>query len=432
LQIADCGLRIELRFESAIRNPQSAIRNPKMNVLTFTSLWPNGEKPNLGVFVKHRAVALAQQPNVESLRVVAPVPYFPKQVTFDFVPAHWRQMARIAGRETIAGLETWHPRFFNPPKVGMRWYGRWMARGAEAVVRKLYGEKRFDLIDAHYIYPDGDAAVRLGERLGVPVCVTARGTDINLYSRLPHIRPLIQHTLQHAQGIIAVSAALKERMVELGIKPEKIAVIRNGIDPQVFYRCDQTTARQQLGLNAVDKILVTVSALVPLKGIDRLIGAMQLIVQTQPRARLYVLGAGPERAALTAQIAALGLQQHVFLKGAQLQTSLPAWYTAADIFCLASEREGCPNVVIEALACGTPVVASAVGGIGELLPDERFGLLVPASEAKAEGLAQRLSKALAWDWRRDVIAAQGGARNWRAVAEEVLAYWTACAGNARR
>lgn len=397
-----------------------------MNVLTFTTLWPNGEKPNLGIFVKHRAVALAQQLSVESLRVVAPVPYFPKQLAFDFVPTHWRQMARIAEREAIAGLETWHPRFFNPPKVGMRWYGRWMARGTEAVVRELYAKRRFDLVDAHYVYPDGDAAVRLGEALGVPVCVTARGTDINLFSRLPHIRPLIQRTLQRAQGIIAVSAALKERMVELGIDAEKIAVIRNGIDPQVFYYRDQHTARQQLGLHSADKILVTVSALVPLKGIDRLIGAMKLVVQTQPQARLYVLGEGPERAALTAQIAALGLQRHVFLKGAQPQTELPDWYAAADVFCLASEREGCPNVVIEALACGAPVVASAVGGIGELVAAGRFGFLVPELEANAGGLAQRLEQALATVWQREVIAAHGGARDWVNVAREVQAYWTAC------
>ncbi len=396
-----------------------------MNVLTFTTLWPNGERPNLGVFVKHRAVALAQQPDVESLRVVAPAPYFPKQLAFDFVPAQWRQMAAIAEQETIAGLATFHPRFFNPPKVGMRWYGRWMARGALPLLRRLHAERPLDLIDAHYVYPDGEAAVRLGAALGVPVCVTARGTDINLFARLPHIRPLIQRTLQRAQGIIAVSAALKARMVELGVEADKIAVIRNGVDRQVFHWREQTAARQQLGLNAADKILVTVSALVPLKGIDRLIGAMRLVIQTQPQARLYVLGEGPERAALTTQSAALGLQSHVFLKGAQPQTDLPAWYAAADVFCLASEREGCPNVVIEALACGAPVVASDVGGIGELVLDERFGLLVPEAEANAAGLAQRLSKALTIDWQREAIAAHGGARGWAEVAEEVQAYWAA-------
>jgi glycosyltransferase involved in cell wall biosynthesis len=298
-----------------------------------------------------------------------------------------------------------------------------MANGAETVTRELHAEKPFDLIDAHYVYPDGSAAVRLGDALSVPVCVTARGTDVNLFSRLPHIRPLIQRTLRRAQGIIAVSAALKERMVELGIEPDKIIVIRNGIDRQVFHWRDQAAARQRLGFHAVDKILVTVSTLVPLKRIDRLIGAMQLVARGEPRARLYIIGEGPEGAALAARVAALGLQQHVFLAGAKPQRELPDWYGAADVFCLASEREGCPNVVIEAMACGAPVVATAVGGIGELVADERFGLLASQTEANAAGLAQRMSAALVRRWQREAIASHGSARGWTNVAEEVLGYW---------
>ena len=393
-----------------------------MNILTFTTLWPNSEQPNFGLFVKQRAAALAEQPDVR-LRVIAPVPYFPKWLDFDFVPAHWRRMARVAERETVAGLETFHPRYFNPPKVGMRFYGRWMARGVLDLVKRLHAEAPFELIDAHYVYPDGDAAVRVGEALRVPVCVTARGTDINLFAQLPAIGRLIRRTLQRAQGIVAVSAALKERMVELGIEPERIAVIRNGIDRAVFQPYDQQPARAKLGLAADAKILVSVAALVPLKRLDRLIEAMQLIAQTQPLARLYVIGEGPERAALTAQIAASSLQDKVFLLGAKPQRELADWYTAADLFCLASQREGCPNVVIEALACGTPVVASDVGGIGELLADDCCGRLVPQMQADAAGWARRLTEALSVKWERETIAARGGARSWAQVADEVLAYY---------
>jgi teichuronic acid biosynthesis glycosyltransferase TuaC len=398
-----------------------------MNILTFTTLWPNHEQPNFGVFVKHRAVALAGQPGVR-MRVVAPVPYFPKSLSFGFVPAHWRRMARLAEREMIAGLETFHPRYFNPPKVGMRFYGRWMARGALELVKRLHAEAPIDLpldlIDAHYVYPDGDAAVRLGEALRVPVCVTARGTDINLFAQMPAIRPLIRRTLQRAQGIVAVSAALKERMVELGIKPEKIAVIRNGIDRDVFQPRERLAARNKLGLAAEAKIIVSVAALVPLKGVDRLIEAMQFVVQTQPQARLYVIGEGPERAALTVRIAALSLQDKVFLPGARPQCELADWYAAADLFCLASQREGCPNVVIEALACGTPVVATDVGGIGELVGDD-CGRLVPQAEADAASFARRVDEALSVEWEREAIAMRGGARSWAQVAEELLAYFGA-------
>ncbi|MBI3759247.1 MAG: glycosyltransferase [Deltaproteobacteria bacterium] len=394
-----------------------------MNVLTFTTLWPNSEQPNFGVFVKQRALALDAQPGVR-MRVVAPVPYFPRHLSFDFVPAHWRQMARLAERETIAGLETFHPRYFNPPKVGMRFYGRWMARGVLELIGRLHAEAPFDLIDAHYIYPDGEAAMRVGEALRVPVCVTARGTDINLFAQMPAIRPLIRRTLQRAQGIVAVSAALKEQMLELGLEAEKIAVIHNGIDREVFYPRDQLAARQKLKLAATAKIMVSVAALVPLKSIDQLIEAMQILRQAQPQARLYVIGEGPERAALTAQIAALALQANVFLVGAKPQSELADWYAAADVFCLASQREGCPNVVIKALACGTPVVARAVGGIGELVTAE-CGRLVAQAQAHGAGFARQLSAALSANWERQAIAVHGGARSWQQVAQELLAYYAA-------
>ena len=178
-----------------------------MKILTFTSLFPNREQPNFGVFVKHRAVALARQPNL-NLRVVAPVPYFPKSLNFSFAPAHWQRMANLPEAETIAGLATSHPRYFNPPKLGMRFYASWMARGALAELKRLHAEQPIDLIDAHYVYPDGAAAVQLGAALNIPVCVSARGTDINLFSTLPHIRPLIVDTLQRAQ-ITKVGIATK-------------------------------------------------------------------------------------------------------------------------------------------------------------------------------------------------------------------------------
>jgi teichuronic acid biosynthesis glycosyltransferase TuaC len=393
-----------------------------MNILTFTSLFPNCEQPNFGVFVKHRAVALAQSQHV---RVVAPVPYFPKQLNFSFVPAHWRRLAALPDHEEIAGLATHHPRYFNPPKVGMTQYARWMASGAFETVKRLHAEQPIDLpidlIDAHYVYPDGAAAIRIGQALNIPVSLSARGTDINLFSTMPLIRPRIQQALHAAQAIVAVSNALKQRMVELGIPAEKIAVIRNGVDAQHFYPRDNATARQRLGLPHAAKIIVSVSALVALKGIDRLIDALALLKDSD--ARLFLIGQGPEREALEARVAQHGLTERITFVGAKPQTELGDWYAAADVFALASHREGCPNVVVEALACGTPVVASDVGGISELVTDDRYGLLVPAEEANAAGFAARLQTALQKEWSREVIAASGGARGWDDVAQDLLAYW---------
>jgi teichuronic acid biosynthesis glycosyltransferase TuaC len=388
-----------------------------MNVLVYTSLWPNAERPNFAVFVKHRVAALARTEGVR-IRVVAPVPYFPRQFPIPFAPAHWLRAARLPDQERIEGLETYHPRHLVTPKLGMSFYAKWMAGGTEELVRGLHATQPIDVIDAHYVYPDGAAAVRLGARLGIPVVISARGTDVNVFSRMPLIRSQIRRALEAAAGVVAVSDALKQRMVELGIEAGRIAVIRNGIDRALFFRRDRRAARLRLGLDPETRLLVTVGALAPVKGIDRLIDALGLI--GDERLKLVVIGEGPERARLQQRIDTRGLGSRVTLAGARPQMELPDWYSAADLFCLASHREGCPNVVIEAIACGIPVVAPDVGGVGELVSDQTCGRLVPAPTAEA--FAETIRSALEQNWNAEAIAAHGAARSWDDVGEEVTRY----------
>ena len=397
-----------------------------MNILTFTTLWPNAEQPNFGVFFKHRVAALSKLDGVQ-VRVVAPVPYFPKASRFlpCAVLTRWQQMARVAGQELIAGLPTYHPRYLVTPKLGMSFYGGWMAWGATDVVERLHAEQPFDLIDAHYVYPDGYAAVLLGERLNIPVFITARGTDINLFSRMPLIRPKIVKALNRAAGIIAVSEALKTRMVELGIPVEKIAVIRNGVDREVFYPRDRNEARRRLHLDPEGQILLSVGALVPVKGFDRLIEAMALLNQTEQHAKrlkLFIIGQGSERQTLESQISNLKLENCVKLLGEKPQAELVEWYSAADLFCLASHREGCPNVILEALACGLTVVAVDVGGVGELVNSELFGRAI--SPPAAENFAAEIRKAFQSVWKREEIARLAAIRTWENVALETGNYFT--------
>jgi len=393
-----------------------------MNILVFTSLWPNAEQPNFAVFVKHRVAAMSRIEGV-NVRVVAPIPYFPEKIQLPildrFWPDHWRRMARIPGRELIAGIETFHPRHLVTPKIGMTFYGRWMADGVESLAQRLRAEQPIDVIDAHYVYPDGYAATLIGERLKIPVVITARGTDVNLFSRMPLIRPLVRKALARADGVIAVSDALKRRMIELGIETGKIATIRNGVDRAVFYPRDRMEARRKLGLDPQSRVIVTASALVPLKGIDRLIDAMALM--RDANAKLYVIGEGPERVALETRIAKHGLTDRVLLIGSRPQAELAEWYSAADLFCLASHREGCPNVVIEALACGLPVVAADVGGVGELVSKPDYGRVVSAPTA--ENFAAEIEVALETKWNRDEIAKSGCARSWSDVAGDVMSYY---------
>jgi glycosyltransferase involved in cell wall biosynthesis len=398
-----------------------------MNILVFTSLWPNAEQPNLGVFVKHRVAAVSRLEGVNA-RVVAPVPYFPKKIPLrNFWPERWRRAASVPDREMIDGIETFHPRHLLTPKIGMSLYGRWMAGGAEALMTGLRAGQPFglpiDLIDAHYVYPDGYAAVLMAERLNIPVVITARGTDVNLFSRMPLIRPLIRKALALADGVIAVSEALKRRMVELGVEADKIAVIRNGVDREVFYPRDRTEMRLRLGLDSASRVIVTAGALVTVKGVDRLIDAMAL-VRNSPRgvnAKLYVIGEGPRRAALEARIKGNDLADRVFLVGQRPQSELAEWLSAADLFCLASRREGCPNVVIEAMACGLPVVAPDVGGVSELISKPEYGITLQSPTAGK--FAEAITTALEANWNRTEIAVAGCARSWSDVANEIMVYY---------
>ena len=399
-----------------------------MNILVFTSLWPNAEQPNLGLFVKNRIVAMSRLENINA-RVVAPIPYFPKKIPFESLwPARWRMAARVPDRELIDDIDTFHPRYFLTPKIGMSLYGRWIAGCAESVVTGLLAEQPkdspIDLIDAHYVYPDGYAAALIAKRLNIPVVITARGTDINLFSRMPMIRPLIRKALNSADGVIAVSEALKRRMVELGVETGKIAVIRNGVDRDLFYIRDRFEMRRKLRLDSESRIIVTAGALVPVKGFDRLIDAMAIIKNSAPgeKVELYLIGEGPQRAALELRIAENNLSDRVYLIGPLPQSELAEWLTAADLFCLASHREGCPNVAIEAMACGLPVVAPDVGGVGELIRKPDHGIILKSPTA--DKFADAITKGLQSNWNRFEIASDGCARSWSDVANDVMSYYS--------
>jgi len=294
-----------------------------------------------------------------------------------------------------------------------------MASGAESLLRNMHSQTPIDLIDAHYVYPDGYAAIILGQALNIPVSITARGTDIIHFPKLPLIRPKICKALRKANGLIAVSSNLKKRMMSLGIEGEKIAVIRNGIDHRIFFPCDRAEMRKKLNLDPQAKIIVTVAGLVPRKGIARLIDAMAFL--NNDRLKLYVIGEGPERGRLESKIARLNLRDRVFLPGACPQSLLVEWYSAADLFCLASYDEGCPNVVLEAIACGIPVLAIDAGGVADLIVKQSYGRVVSFTSVK--DFASQIRAALESNWNKSEIADYGRQRSWGNVADELIEYY---------
>jgi len=349
-----------------------------LRILTFSTLFPNEAQPHHGIFVENRLRHLVGTGAVESV-VVAPAPYFPSSAPRF---GRWSTYARIPRLERRNGVTIHHPRYPVIPRFGTNLAPALLAAASLATIQRIRREGYdFDLIDAHYMYPDGVAAALLGAWLGKPVVVTARGTDVNLIPKQFLPRRLIQRTLKHVAGAIAVSEALKDALVALGSSPEDVTVLRNGVDLDLFVPCDRRVARERLSLRQPTTLL-SVGHLIERKGHDLVVGALPHL----PECLLLVVGEGPERAALAELSARLGVADRVRFLGARPHHELPELYGAADALVLASSREGWANVLLEAMACGTPVVASNIWGNPEVVRSPAAGRLMP--ERSPAGVAQ--------------------------------------------
>ena len=352
-----------------------------MRILTFSTLYPNGARPGLGVFVETRLRHLLESRRVEA-RVVAPVPWFPS-ANLRF--GRYAAFARAPYAETRYGIDVMHPRYLSVPKVGMSVSPFLLAAGAQSAVSGMIQRGYdFDIIDAHYFFPDGVAAAIMGKKLGKPVVITARGTDINLLPQYALPRRMIQWAARRAAALVTVSSALKTELTQLGIDRGRITVLRNGVDIRLFQPADRASQRGRLGLSG--KVLLMVGNLVPLKGHDLVLRALADF----PDACLLIIGEGSEKRNLEILAGALRIQDRVRFLGAMRQDLLPACYSAADALVLASSREGWPNVLLESMACGTPVVSTAVGGTPEIVAAPEAGVLM--TERSARGAVEALHR----------------------------------------
>ena len=386
-----------------------------MRTLTFTSLFPNQIQPNHCIFIHRRMSHFARRPG-NDVAVVAPVPYFPGWLR----GSSWHTYSQIPRQERIDNLDTYHPRYPLIPKVAMALHGYLMFIGSRELVLRLHREKPFDFIDAHYVFPDGFAAVLLGEMLGVPVIVSARGTDMNLFPSFRTIRPMIRWTLTRVAGGIGVCSPLKDLMIAHGLSPEKAQVIGNGVEWDLFQPVVQSSARDRLGIPHGGKVIVSVGGLIERKGFHFLIPAVARILPRHPHLRLYIIGGGPARHQLEALIRRHDLDGRVFLKGPQPNADLKYWYSAADVSALTSSREGWPNVILESMACGTPVVATGVFGVPEVIVSPQLGVMV---EQSVPSIAGGLEEALSKDWDRAGVAQHARQRTWEVVARELAEYF---------
>jgi len=390
-----------------------------MKVLLFSSLYPNAAQPVHGLFVERRLLQVLETGRVEA-RVIAPVPWFPSTA-----PRYgeYATFASVPRSETRSGIEVLHPRYPLVPKVGMSATPLLMAIAMLPVVRRLQRSFRFDLIDAHYYYPDGVAAALLGAWLRVPVTITARGTDINLIPQFKLPRAWIRWAARRSDASIAVCEALRDEMVELGIDRSRISVLRNGVDLELFRPLDRSAARAELNL-AGGRWLLSVGQLIERKGHDIAIRALPRL----PGWSLLIAGDGPLRQSLASLAAELGVADRVLFAGAVPQSRLPTYYSAVDALVLASSREGWANVLLEAMACGTPVVASSVWGTPEVVAAPAAGVLM--RDRTADELVTALEHLLDHYPDRKATRAYAEAYDWAPTTRGQLALFEQLAGRA--
>ncbi|HVV65768.1 MAG TPA: glycosyltransferase family 4 protein [Rhizomicrobium sp.] len=350
-------------------------------VLVLTTLFPNAAQPNHGIFVENRLRRTLALGGLEAL-VLAPVPYFPSRME---AFGRYAAFARAPRRERRHGIEILHPRYVVVPKIGSLLAPALLYRAALAAVKKLAARGRFfDVIDAHYLYPDGVAAAMLARRLRIPFVLTARGSDVTQIPRNRSARTRILMAMEDASATVTVCEDLRRRLIDLGADGSRIVTLRNGVDLDLFTPGDRAAARAALGLDRFT--LLSVGHLIPRKGHHLIIEAMQ----TLPDCQLLIAGGGPMRDTLTRLASELRMTERVRLLGDIPHAQLPAVYRAADALVLASEREGWANVLLESIACGTPVAATDVNGTSEVVRSEAAGRLIAERSPDSIAAAIRL------------------------------------------
>ncbi len=354
-----------------------------MRLLFISNVFPNPLQPTRGVFNLDMVRALAREHDV---RVVSPIAWTDE----------WRARRRgvslpAARRSVLHGIEVEYPRSYYTPGGLRTQYGRFLWLSTRAAITRHLESFAPEAVLGYWAHPDGEVAVRAARKAGVPAIVMVGGSDLLIHARNPARRRCIRKVLLEADAVVAVSQHLKETLLEFAIPEEKIAVVARGVDLDVFTPGDRAEARRRLGIAAGSRVLLWIGRIVEVKGLDVLVDACARLRDRGVEFQAYLVGDGPLRSTLEAASRSRGLADRISFVGSRPHDQLPDWYRAADLTVLPSRSEGIPNVLRESLACGTPFVASQVGGIPELAANSANRLVPPGD---AGMLANALAEAL--------------------------------------
>lgn len=400
-----------------------------MKLLIVTNLFPNAQEPNRSTFNFQQFSALAK---LCELKVTAPVPFFyrpclppprPSPIKGEgdpgkvFPPAsggpgkdfssasggpgknfpppsmgggRGEGRSRLPDREVINGIEVFHPRYLAIPRILRITHGPAFLAGIWHTLNLIRRSFDYDAILAAWAYPDAYGTALAAGLLKKKFYVKVQGSDINLAHKYWGRVPMIRWALKQAEKVIAVSRPLKEKLVAMGIPQGRVVVIPNGVNKERFFARDRKECRTRLGLALDKRYVLFVGNLAEVKGCKYLIQAFAKL--NVSGASLLIVGDGPLRRELEGLAVELGIADRVLFKGRQPYEDVPLWLNAANVLCLPSLNEGCPNVVLEAMACGTKVVASNVGAVPDIIDAPDKGWL--AKPGDPDDLARHLRAAL--------------------------------------
>ena len=391
-----------------------------LSIASVCRTLPTPDERSSGVFVMRRLSAVARRAN---LRILQPVPYFPVIRP----KPDWA----VQTEHDVDGIGISHAPMFYVPKVLKSLDGYWLYRSVRAQLVALRKAGQLDLIDAHFAYPDGAGCARVAQQLDVPIAVTIRGVEED-YMQIPALAAQIRETLRRADACISVSHSLREMAVHAGVDAGKVHVIHNAVNRLLFAPGDKTQARATLEIDNDSPLIVSVGNLLSVKKHDVLVSALARVEKSG--AQLAIVG-GPMHEPdypreINALCSELGVADRVRFIGRIDESEVATWLKAADVFALASRREGCCNAILEALATGVPVVATPVGDNPWFIKDGHNGHLVPVGDSEA--MARAIDIALTRpDWDAYRISADLQVGNWDAVARQTLRVFEDCVNRRR-
>ncbi len=385
------------------------------HVVSLSTLYPNSANPRFGTFVARSLEALADQADW-NVTVINPIGIPP--IAF----GRYRELAQLPAQEETGGITVHHPRFTLVPKVGARRNPSAIAKAVLPLVKRIHAANPIDVIDAQFFFPDGPAAAWIAQKMGLPLSIKARGSDITYWGGLDFAREQMLEAAEHATGLLSVSQNLADQMVKLGMPQSKILVHYTGLDRDRFRPLEHVGLRGQLNqslgypLDNTHPLLACVGALIERKGQDLAIGALPAI----PGAKLILVGKGEDEGHLRQLAGDLDVAERVYFAGSIDHDLLPVILSAADAMVLPTLNEGLANAWVEALACGTPVITTDVGGIRELITSDIAGRIV---DRTPEAIASAVKSLLADKPNRQAVAAMVEHFSWQTNASELADHY---------